>query len=106
MAGAGLAASCLWTALLDRLLAERERWGLWLPVGFAGGIGLYFELDTEPWPWLGAIAAGAGFAVALLARRSPHGAAPGVLAIARCRSRSWLPASLRPNSRPGDWRRR
>jgi len=72
----------LWTALFSRLLAERERWGLWLPVGFAAGIGLYFELDTEPWPWLGAIAASAGFATALLARRSPHGAAPGVLAIA------------------------
>jgi competence protein ComEC len=71
----------LCTALFTRLLAERERWGLWLPVGFGIGIGLYFEIDSEPWPWLGAIAAGAGFAFAVLARRSPHAAAPAILGI-------------------------
>jgi competence protein ComEC len=27
---------------------EQERWGLWLPVFFAGGIGIYFSLPTEP----------------------------------------------------------
>ncbi|MGB8840166.1 MAG: ComEC/Rec2 family competence protein, partial [Aliidongia sp.] len=68
-------------ALLVRLLAERERWGLWLPVGFACGIGIYFGLDREPWPWLGAILATTGFAAAFLARRSPHPVAPVILLI-------------------------
>ena len=69
-------------SLLDRLLAERERWGLWLPVGFAGGIGLYFALPAEPWPWLGAVVALLAAAAAWFARRSSHVAAPAVLACA------------------------
>lgn len=31
--------------------AERERWILWLPVGFGLGIALYFALPTEPSPF-------------------------------------------------------
>jgi competence protein ComEC len=69
------------TVLLDRLLLERERWALWLPVGFASGIGLYFALDVEPWPWLGAVVAIICLGASMLARRSPHRAAPVVLAI-------------------------
>jgi competence protein ComEC len=34
------------------LLAERERWPLWAPVGFAAGILVYFALPTEPAPML------------------------------------------------------
>lgn len=34
--------------LRDRLLAERERWVLWLPVALAAGIGTYFSLPHEP----------------------------------------------------------
>ncbi|HEX9159410.1 MAG TPA: ComEC/Rec2 family competence protein [Rhizomicrobium sp.] len=30
------------------LLEERERWTLWLPVGFGTGIGVYFALPNEP----------------------------------------------------------
>lgn len=58
--------------LAETLLAERDRWLLWAPVGVACGIALYFALTHEPHPWLGA-----GFAlVAALAalasyRRSP-----------------------------------
>lgn len=33
--------------------AERDRWVLWLPVGLALGIGLYFSLPAEPLPWIG-----------------------------------------------------
>ncbi|MEI8393751.1 MAG: DUF4131 domain-containing protein, partial [Rhodospirillaceae bacterium] len=40
-------------ALTERLFAERERWGLWLPVGFGAGILLYFALSFEPPVWLG-----------------------------------------------------
>jgi competence protein ComEC len=42
-------------ALSDRLLAQRDRWPLWLPVFFGIGIGLYFALPVEPWIGLGAI---------------------------------------------------
>ncbi|MGI9419529.1 MAG: ComEC/Rec2 family competence protein [Geminicoccaceae bacterium] len=31
--------------------AERERWILWLPVGFGLGIAVYFALPGEPPPW-------------------------------------------------------
>ncbi|WP_108683579.1 ComEC/Rec2 family competence protein [Methyloceanibacter sp. wino2] len=34
--------------LTDALEAESDRWILWLPVFFAGGIALYFALPTEP----------------------------------------------------------
>jgi competence protein ComEC len=70
------------TVLMTLLLAERERWGLWLPVGFAAGIGLYFALNSEPWPWIGAVAAILALAIGLLARRNPHPAAPILLALA------------------------
>ena len=73
-------------SLLGRLLAERERWGLWLPVGFAAGIGLYFALPSEPWPWIGAAGASLAATVAWLARRSSHAAAPAVLAYAVSRT--------------------
>src|ERR1700761_685063 len=69
-------------SLLPRLLAERERWGLWLPVGFACGIGLYFALPVEPWPWLGAIAAAMAATATGYARRSNHVWAPALLACA------------------------
>ncbi|MCZ6522592.1 MAG: hypothetical protein O7A68_01835, partial [Alphaproteobacteria bacterium] len=38
----------------EALLAERERWLLWLPVFLGLGVGLYFLLPVEPPPWLGA----------------------------------------------------
>jgi competence protein ComEC len=76
-APAGLRAR-LWALLL----AEQERWALWLPVGFAGGIGLYFALDSEPWPWVGGVGMALCAVAALLARRSPHPAAPFVLGLA------------------------
>lgn len=38
---------------MDRLLAERERWPLWLPVFLGLGIAAYFSLPVEPPLWLG-----------------------------------------------------
>ncbi len=35
------------------LAAERDRWVLWLPVGLAFGIGIYFAIPVEPPLWLG-----------------------------------------------------
>ena len=40
-------------ALIAALLAERERWFLWLPVAMAIGIALYFALGHEPARWIG-----------------------------------------------------
>ena len=68
--------------LLQRLLAERERWILWLPVAFALGIGGYFSLHSEPWGGLGLTTAVPLVAVSLWARRSIHAAAPAILLVA------------------------
>ncbi|MGH6976658.1 MAG: ComEC/Rec2 family competence protein [Stellaceae bacterium] len=35
------------------LVAERERWPLWLPAFMGAGIGIYFWLSFEPVAWLG-----------------------------------------------------
>ena len=58
----------LWLALQVRLLAERERWALWLPVGFGGGIAVYFALPSEPPGWIGLVAVGFAALFALQAR--------------------------------------
>lgn len=50
--GAAMAAAR--AGILALAEAERLRLALWLPVAFAGGIALYFALDTEPpaaWRW-------------------------------------------------------
>ncbi len=56
-----------WLAAATRLVRhERDRWVLWLPVALGGGIGLYFELATEPEAQLAALVTAAGAALALL----------------------------------------
>ncbi|MGH8721423.1 MAG: ComEC/Rec2 family competence protein, partial [Burkholderiales bacterium] len=59
-AGTGVRAASRWSArpavgpwLAARLLEERERWVLWLPVGIGTGVALYFALPVEPPSWLG-----------------------------------------------------
>jgi competence protein ComEC len=79
MRGVAVDPAAIVVGLLARLIAERERWILWLPVAFALGIGGYFALGHEPWSGLGF-----GFAVplagiSLWARRSIHPAAPTIL---------------------------
>jgi competence protein ComEC len=69
-------------ALLARLVAERERWVLWLPVAFALGIGWYFALSSEPWDGLGLAAAIPLAGVSLWARRSIHPLAPTIVLVA------------------------
>ena len=39
---------------MARLLEERERWLLWLPVALGTGVALYFALPVEPPLWPGA----------------------------------------------------
>ena len=60
--------SSLWLALQVLLLAERERWALWLPVGFGAGIVVYFALSFEPPGWVGLVAVGFAALFALQAR--------------------------------------
>ena len=40
------------------LLAERDRWLLWLPVFLGVGTGLYFGLRSEPLPWVSPVLLG------------------------------------------------
>jgi competence protein ComEC len=54
IAGRPLLAPSLAAWLAANLLAERERWLLWLPVGLGAGTAVYFGLPVEPPVWLGA----------------------------------------------------
>src|SRR5260221_4668274 len=45
------------------LEAEQERWFLWLPVMFGGGIAFYFLLPVEPWMVAATLPAVAALAV-------------------------------------------
>jgi competence protein ComEC len=53
------------------MLAERERWFLWLPVALCAGIGAYFALPVEPPAGFAALAIFAALICADLARRWP-----------------------------------
>ncbi len=68
--------------LLDQ---ERERWPLWLPVGAAIGIGIYFALPMEPPMWLAATLPVVAIAVGLLSWKRPvaliTAAAMGIVAL-------------------------
>jgi len=64
------------------LVAERERWALWVPVFVGAGIGIYFWLTVEPPLWLGAFAAAAAMAAAVAAVRSQRLVPPAVAAAA------------------------
>jgi competence protein ComEC len=72
--------------LARNLLAERERWFLWLPVGLGAGVAVYFALPVEPPVWLGAV----GLLVAAvllfwlwwrLSAPAFSGSAPGLLGV-------------------------
>ena len=61
------------SALPAAIAAERDRWVLWLPVGFGLGIAAYFSLPAEPGIW--PLAASAIVVVAaVILRRRPYGA--------------------------------
>ncbi len=98
-------AARLAAGLAARLEAERDRWALWIPVGFAAGVGGYFALEREPAAGLGAVvlalavSAGAGGARRLRFR------APGLLSgPGRGRFRLRQAACRRAFTRwPGGW---
>ena len=56
-------------AVARNLEAEQERWFLWLPVMFGGGIALYFLLPSEPWLAAAILPAVAALAVHLVLGR-------------------------------------
>lgn len=58
--------------MVAALLAERARWGLWVPVGLALGIGGYFSLRFEPPLWLGVVSSGGLGLAVWAARRHAH----------------------------------
>ncbi len=64
------------TDFVRAILAERERWALWLPVALGTGVGLYFVLPVEPPLWIGLCAAVA----ALAATAGFHGRVVGIVA--------------------------
>ena len=68
--------------LAANLLAERERWALWVPVLVGCGVGVYFWLGVEPPLWLGAVAVLATLAGAAAAIRAQRLVAPAVAAAA------------------------
>jgi competence protein ComEC len=70
-AGRRVLASLRHAALILRnaLLAERERWALWIPALLGSGIGFYFMLMAEPPAWSGPAAIACAGLMALLARR-------------------------------------
>ncbi len=62
----------IFTAVVGAAAAERDRWLLWLPVGVAIGVVIYFALPSEPSLWIAFLAFGLAAALAFLAlRRSP-----------------------------------
>lgn len=67
----------LW--LKFQIFAERDRWILWLSVLFGGGIGLYFNLFSEPDSGIAA-GVGLGLLLAVLVLRSMP--LPGLACIA------------------------
>ena len=56
---------------IDRFLAERERWVLWLPVLIGIGIGVYFSLPEEPPRWVAWIAPAVAIVATAVARKQP-----------------------------------
>ncbi len=77
----GAFAPLLRLELGTRLMAERDRWPLWIPVFLGAGTALYFGWASEPPVWLGPLVLGCAAAVTAAARRRPAAAIPA-LAIA------------------------
>jgi competence protein ComEC len=57
--------------LRENLLAERDRWALWLPVAMGTGVAVYFALPFEPAAWPAIAALASAVAGLVLLRRRP-----------------------------------
>jgi competence protein ComEC len=67
--------------LRNALVAERDRWFLWLPAFLGAGIGIYFSLTIEPPLWLGLALGSLAIAGVAVARWRERGIA-GAIAVA------------------------
>ncbi|MGE4281290.1 MAG: ComEC/Rec2 family competence protein [Magnetospirillum sp.] len=94
--------------MIQRLLLERERWPLWLPVFLGLGIAVYFALGVEPPWWLGALVLAVVLGLAVILRRWGWGVLVGwplvfvALGFAAAQARSaWVAAPVleRPSGR-------
>ena len=78
----GAAAGRLLAGVARQLEAEQERWFLWLPVLFGGGIALYFALPVEPLILVAPMPAVAALALYLAGPRAGLGGRLGGLVTA------------------------
>ena len=69
------------TGFARQIQAEKDRWVLWVPVGFGIGIGAYFGLPVEPPPWTGPGSLTVLFVGLLLARARRAAALPWMIPI-------------------------
>jgi competence protein ComEC len=67
--------------IVSALLAERDRWALWLPVALATGVGIYFALPFEPSTAIAYALGLSGAIVAIAAGLSPESLARALLAL-------------------------
>ena len=68
--------------LADHLIAERERWALWIPAAIGLGVAVYFCLPAEPSLLLGGMLLVAAAALLLLLRKSNTGRAAAIALLA------------------------
>ena len=66
---------------VDLVLAERDRWVLWLPVMFGSGIAIYFGLSFEPPLWLGPVGVAAVLLAAFVVRKTGGQGGGALLAV-------------------------
>ncbi|HEY2068765.1 MAG TPA: ComEC/Rec2 family competence protein [Rhizomicrobium sp.] len=71
----------VWSWLATSFRAERERYVLWLPVGLAAGVALYFAVPVEPAVALSIGIGVAGVLVGIAGALSPHVAVKAVLSL-------------------------
>lgn len=95
------AAAGLPARLVEPLLADRDRWPLWLPPAFGAGIGVYFSLPVEPPAVYAAIVVALAAASLLLVRRRPALAWPLLMVLlaalgfaAACCRTAWVAAPI------------
>jgi competence protein ComEC len=62
-----------WRSLGDGLIAERDRWALWIPVAMGTGVAIYFDLPAEPVAAVGFGLLAGSAALFLALRRSAAG---------------------------------